>query len=87
MTVCFWFVPYAERKESSPLLFSAGSNIIIRPQSSLGPSRCGRQRDVSLTQAAGELQRRALFAAAVGMIVLVRMTVGEAASIDLLPMI
>lgn len=42
---------------------------------------------MSLTQAAGELQRRALFAAAVGLIVLVRMTVGEAASIDLLPII
>lgn len=31
-------------------VFSAGSNIIIRPQSSLRPSRCGRQRDVLLTQ-------------------------------------
>lgn len=41
---------HTEEVKLFSVLFSAGSNIIIRPQSSLSPSRCGRQRDVLLTQ-------------------------------------
>lgn len=50
-SVCSWFVPCAQKGRNLFLvMFSAGSNIIIRPQSSLRPSRCGRQRDVFLPQ-------------------------------------
>lgn len=41
---------HTEEANLLSLLFSSGSNIIIRPQISLSPSRCGRQRDVLLTQ-------------------------------------
>lgn len=50
ISIACWVLLNMSEENFFSVLFSAGSNFIIRPQSSLNPSRCGRHRCVAYTR-------------------------------------
>lgn len=50
ISIVCWVLLNVSEENLFTVLFSVGSNFIIRPQSSLNPSRCGRQRCVAYTR-------------------------------------